>query len=319
MRAAQTAEPPSMSGGWRSRQSVWFTLTFALIAAVLGDACGSEGTRSETVLAPSGSALGHEFVVPDGTRLLGSRFPGIQEGYWTALLLVEDDPLEVMRDLVGQATAAELDLRGDNRGRVCYEAGPRSVLECDLYAADEEPPRTYSFSLRWGNESGASYSHVLVRRDPTFYDLGSEFDVNIDSPWRREIALPSPPEELDSWDPPRVDDPVARTPSWFGESVVEREAGSRVIAPPGPSWCLTGGYTVVLRLDDDAAAGDIVGRYAKQFEALGFDGETTRGVFDGDRYVAAFHTAAGGGELEAVAVQGDDDRPGLLQLSRCND
>jgi hypothetical protein len=306
------------NGSTSGRYGVGLALVLASTAWILGAAC-VDSSPSESGLAPSGSQLGDEFVVPDGASLVGSRFPGPQHGYWSALLLVNGDPLGVMQDLVSQAVTSGLSLSGASRGMVCSVGPPDTLLVCTLFAAGDDPPRTYSFGLRWGTEDGTGYSHVLVRRDPMTYALGPEFDVSSNSPWSPGIELPPPPEALDTWDPPGVGDPVAPTPSWFGEPVVEVEAGSTVIALPGPSWCVTGGYTAVLQLDDDADPGDVVDRYVDQFEALGFDGQTARGYVDGHRYLAARHHAAGGGDLDAVAVEGENEGPALLLLERCND
>jgi len=212
----------------------------------------------------------------------------LRDGSWDALLLVDDDPRDVLLDLARQARAASLDVgTWSNIGASC-RIHVDTLLECDLTASGKSPPRTYSFGLRWGVDAGAQYRHVLVRSEPlTYGDEVPERDLAPDPPRRPHIDLPPAPDDLDAWMPPQVGAPIARTPHWFERTVVERERGATVIALPGPAWCATGGYTAVLELDDGAAASDVVFRYARQFDGFGFEGSTSVGTFEGRTYVAA--------------------------------
>lgn len=310
---------PSSANSRPSARRIGCRRVLALTAVVLMAACRDGSPSADTsALVPAGSDLGGDFIVPESTRLIGSRFPGLDDGSWSALLLVDGDPFVIMEDLIDQAEASSLAVgTSDNRGLAC-NVHAETLLECDLYAEGDSPPRTYSFGLRWGNDAGASYSHILVRRESRTYDfeMPPVDDFANDPPQRPAIDLPPAPEGVDDWVAPDVGQEVAVTPSWFERTVVDLESGSSVVAPPGPAWCGTGGYTAVLRLDDGAAATDVVARYAGQFEDFGFVGTTSTGFFEEAPYVAARYGAAGGGELEAVAL---GDRPKLLLLSRCND
>jgi hypothetical protein len=307
-----------IQGGWHDAA---MRLAFVVTAALLVTTCGGDSPSAEmSTLLPPGSELGEDFMVPAGTSLLGSRFAGQQDGAWRALLLVDGDPFEIIADLVRQTNTSGLNAVTPHTNGLACTVHLDTLLECDLYADGEDPPRTYMFALRWGSNDGASYRHVLVTRDPqTYASMPEVSDFGSDPTRTPTIALPRAPEVPEAWDPPAVGDSVAETPSWFGETVVTREAGSTVVAPPGPAECITGGYTAVLRLDEDADASEVVGRYAEQFEMLGFDGETSEGSLEGRPVVAARHSAAGGGELEAVALGGAGDEPALLLLWRCND
>jgi hypothetical protein len=94
---------------------------------------------------------------------------------------------------------------------------------------------------------------------------------------------------------------VAAPPEAFDETVVELEAGGRVLGPAAHSWSLTGGFNVVVALDDDVDVDHVVAAYAAQFEDHGFEGEIPESDFEGRSAVAARYTAGGGGEIEAVA------------------
>lgn len=301
------------------RGARWTVLLLSVTSLGLLTACGdSERAPGPARLAPPGSELGDELVVPDGASLVGTRFPGQEEGGWSALLLVEEDPFEVMADLIHQADTSGLTVgASDTRGLACtVHAG--TILECNVYARGEEPARTYSLELRWGNDHGASYSHVLVRRDGRTYgyEMPAIRDFGTDLPTTPRLELPPPPTGLADWEPPDVGAEVALTPSWFEPTVVRREPGSFVVSPTGPASCGTGGYTAVLELDEETEALDLVERYVAQFEEFGFDGEITTGTFEEAPFIAAFHGAAGGGDLDAVAV---GEQPTFLLLSRCND
>lgn len=188
----------------------------------------------------------------------------------------------------------------------------RAALECSAYASREGWPESYEFALRWGILDGASFRHVLVRRDsesiwrePNLTSVAAEF--------------PPPPEPLDDWEAPDVGDPVAAPPEAFDEDVVELEAGGRVLGPAAHSWSLTGGFNVVVALDDDVDVGDVAAAYAAQFEDRGFEGESSASDFEGRSAVAARYTQAGGGEIEAVAVAGSEEGRQFVLLSRADD
>lgn len=293
-------------------------LGLLILSAALAS-CTDSSPAATRALRPSGTELGPDFVVPEGTRLIGTRFPGLQDGSWEALLLLDDDPRDVLLDLARQAQASRLDIgTWNNTGSAC-SVHAETLLECDLIAVGESPARSYSFGLRWGVDAGAHYRHVLVQSEPRLYgvDVPDE-DLTTNPPQRPRVALPSAPNDVDAWTQPSIGDLVAQTPRWFERTVVERERGAALIAMPGPAWCLTGGYTAVLELDHGADARDVVTRYAEQFEAFGFEGSTGGGTFEGRDYLAARYSAAGGGELEAVATASDDGQE-VLWLSRCND
>jgi hypothetical protein len=112
---------------------------------------------------------------------------------------------------------------------------------------------------------------------------------------------------------------VAAPPEAFDETVVELEARGQVLDPAAHSWSGTGGFNVVVALDDDVDVDDVVAAYAAQFEDQGFEGEISESDFEGRSAVAARYTAAGGGEIEAVAVAGSEEGQWFVLLSRADD
>ena len=104
-----------------------------------------------------------------------------------------------------------------------------------------------------------------------------------------------------------------------GGGVADLEPGGRVVGPPAHSWSLTGGYGVVVALDDGADAAEVVAAYAAQFEAFGFEGTVAGTTFEGNPAVAAHYSEAGGGDLEAVVVEDPDSGRSFLRLARAND
>jgi hypothetical protein len=294
-------------------ENVRITAAVATVAVALLGSCsvpgGGETERIE-LLRPPGTQLGDDLVVPDGTSLIGTRFPGHEDGAWSAVLLIEDDPFDVVRSLVEQSEAAGLDIGANHfQGNACM-VFDGTLLECGLVAAGADPERSYSFSLRWGREQGATYRHLLVSRNPSMHGTGPTITAV-------ETDLPPAPESVDAWEPPDVGEPLAEPPKWFDERVVVREEGTTMLAPAGPAWCVTGGYNAVLRVEGEPD--EVVAGYAAQFDELGFDGDVTRSTFEGRGIRAARHTTAGGGNLDAIVVTGEGDEPTLLLISRCND
>lgn len=82
---------------------------------------------------------------------------------------------------------------------------------------------------------------------------------------------------------------------------------------------MTGGYNVVIALDEDAAADEMIAAYAAQFESSGFEGTISRTIINGSPALAARHSIAGGGKLEAVVVDDNEAGRAFLLLSRAND
>ena len=252
-------------------------------------------------------------VVPEGTDLVGSVFPAANEGDWDAvLLLTGDDPFAVLRDLVEQTEEAGFDVSAHRTDGAACEVFRDAALECGVSASRKESPESYEFSLRWGDLDGASFRHVLVRR----WSESIWSEPNLTSV---EADLPAPPGPLGDWDAPDVGDPVAAPPDAFDEDVVELEAGGRVLGPAAHSWSLTGGFNVVVALDDDVDVQAVVAGYAAQFESRGFEGGISATDFEGHPAVAARYTAAGGGEIEAVAVTGSEEGRWFVLLSRGDD
>lgn len=284
-------------------------LVAVLLLAVVG--CGNEGTRLGTdSLPPAEAPLGEDFVVPDGARLIGTRFPGFGES-WDALLLIEDDPLVVVEDLLRQSEKAGLVARSGRFDGTCVI---ERVLQCDFYVLSGDSSVLYEFGVRWGWDNGASFRHVLVRVQPNSF--GELLDHSPAAEELSGIQLPRAPRAVDEWRPPGVGEPLAGPADAFPDRVADRQPGSTMVAPPGPAWCVTGGYVAVLRVDGDVER--VVADYASQFEDFGFDGATGREDFEGQQVLAARHSTAGGGELEAIAVEDGDGRT-LLRISRCND
>ena len=285
------------------------TVVVAVVLLVTG--CGASAGGSDR--AGAGSRMDSVLVVPDGTELLGTVFPAAQAGTWDAVLLVTgDDPLAVLRSLVQQTEDAGYDLSAHRTDGAACEVFRRAALECSAYASREGSPESYEFALRWGIVDGASFRHVLVRRSS-------------ESIWREPhlisvvAELPPPPEPLDDWEAPEVGDPVAAPPEAFDEDVVELEAGGRVLGPAAHSWSLTGGFNVVVALDDDVDLADVAAAYAAQFGDRGFEGQISVSDLEGRSAVAARYTQAGGGEIEAVAVAGSEEGRRFLLLSRADD
>lgn len=285
----------------------------AVVIAVglLAAGCGASVGGSDREGA--GSRMDSVLVVPEGTELLGAVFPAAEEGNWDAVLLVTgEDPFVVLRDLVEQAEEAGYDVSAHRTDGAACDVFRRAVLECSAYASSEGSPESYEFSLRWGILDGASFRHVLVRR-------ASEsiwWEPNLTS---LESDLPPPPEPLDDWEAPEVGDPVAAPPEAFDEDVVVLEAGGRVVGPAAHSWSVTGGFNVVVALDEDVDVDDVAAAYAAQFEDRRFEGEISASDFEGRSAVAAGYTQAGGGEIEAVAVAGSEDGRRFVLLSRADD
>lgn len=260
-----------------------------------------------------GSSLGEDLAVPEGARLVGRRFPdSYREGAWTALLLIDGNPLEVARDLVGQALASGLAIPS---GPACWVRD--GMLECDVEASGAAPDQGYIIQLRWGRDEGAHYRHVLVFGGPDRLDVGTPTDEASPADLVPQLDLPPAPEPIGEWDAPEVGEPAAVIPDWFQEEVAVVERGSRVVAPYGPAGCGTGGYSVVLSVDGDPES--VVTRYLNQFEDRGYVGELKAGAFEGRRSVAALSGAAGGGDLQAIAVVGDAGDATYMLLYRCND
>jgi hypothetical protein len=284
-------------------------LVIVLVLAVVG--CGSDGLLlDEDSLPPTGAPLGEDFVVPDGARLVGTRFPGFGES-WDALLLIEDDPVVVVEDLLGQSEKAGLVARSGRFDGTCVI---ERVLQCDLYVLSGDSLVLYEFGVRWGWDNGTSFRHVLVRVQPN--NVGELLDHSPAAEDLSGIQLPRAPLAVDEWRPPSVGEPLAGPTDAFPERVADRQPGSTMVAPPGPAWCVTGGYVAVLRVDGDMER--VVADYAAEFEDFGFDGDTAEEEFEGQTVLAARHSAAGGGELEAIAIDDGDGRT-LLRISRCND
>jgi hypothetical protein len=283
----------------------------AIAVALLAAGCNAGAGGSDREGA--GSRMDSVLVVPEGAELVGTVFPAAEEGNWDAVLLVTgDDPLAVLRDLVDQTDDAGYDvstLRSD--GAAC-DVFLGAALECRAYASRQGAPESYEFSLRWGNLDGASFRHVLVRRDSE----SIWFEPNLTSV---ESDLPAPPEPVDDWEAPEVGDPVAAPPEAFGETVVELEAGGRMLGPATHSWSATSGFNVVVALNDDVTVDQVVAAYAAQFEHRGFEGEISESSFEGRSAVSARYRQAGGGEIEAVAVAGSEEGSWFVLLSRAGD
>lgn len=251
-------------------------------------------------------------MVPVGSELLGTVFPAAGEKNWDAVLVVtDDDPFAVVQDLVDQAEDSDFDVSAFSTDGAACDAPRQGAIECGVYASREGAPESYEVSLQWGNLDGASFRHVLVRRRSRSISRSP----NLTS---LETDLPPPPAPIDDWDDPKVGEPVASPEEAFGRSVVVLEPGGRLTGPPGHSWSLTGGYNVVVALDDGADADDVVAAYAAQFEDFGFAGTMSKSTFERHPAVAARYTTAGGGEIEAVVVEAESGRSFLL-LSRAND
>ena len=258
--------------------------------------------------------------VPGGAELLGTVFPGAQNGWpgeqeetWDAVLLITgDDPIAVLKDMVDQVERDGYELRAVEPESVACGAYIEGLLECQLLTEREDKPGSYEFYLQWGELQGSEFRHVLVRRQtmPTNFPHAS---ISF------EADLPSAPGAADSWEGPGAGEPVAPLQQAFGDSVAILEPGGRVVGPPGHSWSLSGGYNVVVALDDGADAQKVVAAYATQFEHFGFEGEVIRTTFEGSPAVAARYSQAGAGALEAVVVEHSDSGRSFLLLSRADD
>ncbi|WP_336033525.1 hypothetical protein [Geodermatophilus sp. FMUSA9-8] len=275
-------------------------------------AAGCSESRSDR--QDAGSRIDSVLAVPEDAELLGTVFPAEQEGDWDAVLIITGtEPLVVLQDLMEQVGESGYDVSTfDQDGDVCTVRS--ELLWCEILASREDAPESYQVSLHWGESGGASFRHVLVRRQ----SFDNYFPPNVTT---IQTDLPSPPAPIDEWDAPEVGELVAIPPDAFDPdgTVVVLEPGGRVTGPPGHSWSLTGGYNVVVALDDDADAGEVLAAYAVQFENLGFQGTTNESGSDGNTSGAARYSQAGGGSLEAVIA--DDSKSGdlFLLLSRSND
>jgi hypothetical protein len=228
------------------------------------------------------------------------------------LVVTGNDPLAVLQELVQQTEEAGYDVSAHRSDGAACEVFRGSALECSAYASRQGAPESYEFSLRWGNLDGASFRHVLVRRR----SLAIWREPNLTEV---EADLPAPPKPLDDWEAPEVGASVAAPVEAFDEDVVELEAGGRVLEPAAHSWSLTGGFNVVVALDDDVDVHAAIAAYAAQFEERGFEGEISESDVEGRATVAARYTQAGGGEIEAVAVAGADEAPSFVLLARADD
>lgn len=104
-----------------------------------------------------------------------------------------------------------------------------------------------------------------------------------------------------------------------GGGVADLEPGGRVVGPPAHSWSLTGGYGVVVALDDGADAGGGGRRVRGAVRGVRLRGHGRRDDLRGNPAVAAHYSRAGGGDLEAVVVEDPDSGRSFLRLARAND
>ncbi|WP_143030393.1 hypothetical protein [Blastococcus aurantiacus] len=260
--------------------------------------------------------------VPEGAELLGAVFPGAQNGWpgsqeetWDAVLVITgEDPVAVLKDLVAQAEESGFALRSFSPESAACGVLHESVLQCQALTVRDDGSGSYEFNLQWGTFQGAGFSHVLVRRQSRAYDVPSG-SVSF------ETDLPPAPPSIDEWEGPEAGEPVAAPTDAFdtGGAVAILEPGGRVVGPPAHSWSLSGGYGVVVALDDGADADQVVAAYAAQFERFGFEGTVTGTTFEGNRAVAARYNGAGAGDLEAVVVEDANSGRSFLRLSRAND
>lgn len=287
-----------------------------LSAIVLIAACGCSGEsasrRTPRATRSAGTALGDGFVVAPGSRLIGTVFhqPVEQGGTrsWTALLIVDRDPIEVYDAYVAQARSLGILMNGS--GVVRDKFPTCEFLGADQYpAADPASATTITcsgtgtqvktgtrlsggLSLRWGDKT--HHALLTVRRG-----RATNSSTNLPDPGDTKLSTSARvPKISDRRSTPTPGDNFGIGTNGFnasyGDVVLER--GSRLAAPEAIA-IERFDFVAVLRIDRDVE--QVLSAYARQLSyerALSVQHvETGRGK--GALMVSVAPSGGGAGEL----------------------
>jgi hypothetical protein len=304
-----------------------------LVVAIIVLADGDSDRSGAGGLFGPGTAIGDGFTVAEGATLLGSRFPEVSSIYrgtprlgWSAVLLVDGDPGQVLRAYVAQSEAQGM--RTQILGGACFRTG--RLIQCTLSreAGPLDAPaghRLYVKLLRsQSGVPGPFASHLLLQYeqwgDPSLLPQETVTSTPDVSDPVAGVSFGPPPQQ-----PGRATTGEPIIDPRYGprdRGVITVEDGSQLLAPPAPEVCTTGGYQGVFRVTGDPR--DVVERYAQQFtEKLGpgeqgFQGEVRAVKRDGFDVLEATWGQSGGGGVKALAVTLPDG-DSYLTIERCAD
>ena len=299
----------------RSRALVLVTVLLAGCASTTGDAAPARH-------AP-GTKLSAGYVVPSGSRLVGTvfRLNGASGTSSLALIDIDRDPLAVYDDLVAQGRRAGTLLPGSGTAapyegpRTCHlnvdnheapigPADAAAATSVDCYGAGVLPDGAGSVVVQ--TSWGGSAHHALVETSDNPIAGGGRDDLG-DARAPELVPLPKV-----------VDRPLVSEPGTpFGssnngfESGYRRftlEPGSRVVADVDG---FTQGMLVVLRIDGDTR--EVVTRYARQIGSGGTTPRVREVATPGGHVLSVVNSPEGGG-----AVFLDTDPSGRWLLIRAN-
>lgn len=273
------------------------TLLLGATAVLVLAGCSDE---PEEVVRTSGE-LADGFEIEPGSGLVGAVFP-YGSGH-QAVLRVEEDLPSVFEGYVRQADGLGHPVEAPSwrrSGEWCSDPGdatddddPREpfAVECEAYGS---APNEWQVSVRGLAEpDGSGYIHL---RAALQLDIREPSLLGTDGP-----VASATDEELAPDLTPSTDEPPLRV-----------VAGSVLISEPFPATCITGGYVAVLQVTDDLVP--VMRGYEEQFRAM--RAFTTEGLAGDEDEPLLWASAAGGGDLTAVAVAGG---PSHVLIERCND
>lgn len=285
-----------------------------LTATVLVLALGGCTDEPEEVTRTSG-ALADGFEIEPGSGLVGAVFPRGAEGQ-LVVLRIDGDLQRVFEGYLRQAEDLGYPVGAEDGGVdpgctspddggsdriVGDDATPDDPVdspfqyECTASGLEMSESRVSVLSIRgFAEADGAGY--LVLETDRHSNDVPEQPVLASDGPVASATDEQLAPE-LTPW----TDDPPVR--------VVE---GSQLVSEPLPARCITGGYVAVLEVTGDLMP--VMRGYEEQFTAM--QAFTSDGLVGSDDEPRVWASAAGGGDLSAIAVAGD---PSYVLIERCND
>jgi hypothetical protein len=287
------------------------------------------------------------FTVVDDTELIGTLWSPLDRSrgrpqpteYWSAVLSLGGDPIEVHNAYIDQALEREYEIvRRSHYCSVSYRnddhspaydlpvgteppvEAKRNVVACAfaaMRALSDGTVATFSVDAvhQVGNPPLVHIDHATwapgTQDPPPAATSGYRYEPLPDRPWLQ----PSNPLRIPV-EGERVDDTTGDSFGDYEEPLVVAE-GSRALAPVMPSRSGNGGYEVIIEITGDTA--DVLADYASQMRRweLEFESETYRAL---DHEVRSlFGSGAGAGQVELIAVIGQGAEPTYLRITRGRD
>lgn len=237
----------------------WWALLVPLLAATCGNGDGPEETRVagipvlEGATSGPGTELGAGFTVAEGSVLVGTTFPAVDEPVpnpgFSALLLVTGSFQEVFDAYRRQAAELGVQVRPGNAEtrQFCWEVSGAFTCGGSGNITSDVAGPTVSMTADRGPQRGdrPPVSHLLLG----YEDAGPGEPGPPVTPrrWQPEPGVPPLP---DGW-PELAEEGEAYGPG-KGQEPLRVPEGTELVAPPAtPTPRCFGGSTVVLRTEED--------------------------------------------------------------------